>query len=387
MGESNRVRTSYAKEVTWGVALVTPTMKELSRTGGSIKAPMDTVTSNRVRSHRNRTDVLRTGQRAEFTLEDEVAYGNYDDLIEAALAGAFSTPETTTASLTIVAATRTVTMAAAFDFIVAGQWIKISGAINAANNGYWRVQTRTSAGEVIVFDPAPAALVNETATASVTIKVDGMLRNGTTQSSWCVEQEHVDLAIFLLAVGLRVNSAQVTIPNTGLITLSMQMQGKQVTAPNATIASVLTPANSNQVFSATENFFQLLEGGGTLADDVQQVQFSVSNNLRVRRVPNSGSVPKAIKYGTLDVTGSLSVYPNGESMVEKYLAFTESSLSFRLTDTAGNTYIVTFPRYKYTGDGLPDTGGLDGDVTMAMPFTAFYSSTYLCSVQIDKFAA
>jgi hypothetical protein len=72
------------------------------------------------------------------------------------------------------------------------------------------------------------------------------------------------------------------------------------------------------------------------------------------------------------------------SLYSKYLAGTESSLSLRLTDSAGNAYILTMPRVKFTEGNLV-AGEPDADVVEELSFQALRHPTYGFTVQIDRF--
>lgn len=382
MGSSNRVRVAYVAESVWGTTPTTPTLIEVRRTGGSLKAPTETVTSNEIRSDRNRATVQRVGVSANGSMDFELSYGSHDDLLAGAFAAAWTTAINFEGSVQITALTRTIEATAAFTNASVGQWLKLSGFTTPGNNGYFRVATRDSANKITVEDPG-SVLEDETKSAAITS--GGCLRNGTTESSFTIEQSHLDLGFYLQFLGMRVGGVNLSIPAGGLITGSFDFQGKEATSSAATIATVLTPANSNPVFNGTSHFSALAVDGAALTDDLTEISLALTNNLRQRRALGSLS-PVGVPYGTADVTGSFRLYPAGKDLIDKYLAFDESSLSLRLVDGDGKSYILTIPKLVYTGD-LPDAGGLDGDVMLDMPWTAYYDSTLACSIQLDRFAA
>lgn len=383
MGSSNRTRVAYVAESNWGVTPATPTLTTVRRTGGSLKSPTETVTSNEIRSDRNRATVQRVGVSANGSMEFELSYGSHDDLLAAAFASAWTTAINFSDSVQITALTGTIAATGAFTNAFVGQWLKLSGFTTPGNNGYFRVATKTSANEITVEDPDDV-LEDETKSAAITS--GGCLRNGTTESSFTIEQSHLDLGFYLQFLGMRVGGVNLSIPASGLITGSFDFQGKEATASAATIANTLTAAGTNPVFNGTSHFAALTVGGAALADNLTEISVALTNNLRQRRALGS-LAPVGVIYGTADVTGSFRLYPTGKTLIDKYLDFEESSLALRLVGGDGKkSYILTIPKLVFTGD-LPETGALDGDVTLDLNWTAYFDSGLGCTIQLDRFAA
>lgn len=383
MGSSNRTRVAYVAESNWGVTPATPTLTTVRRTGGSLKSPTETVTSNEIRSDRNRATVQRVGVSANGSMEFELSYGSHDDLLAAAFASAWTTAINFSDSVQITALTGTIAATGAFTNAFVGQWLKLSGFTTPGNNGYFRVATKTSANEITVEDPDDV-LEDETKSAAITS--GGCLRNGTTESSFTIEQSHLDLGFYLQFLGMRVGGVNLSIPASGLITGSFDFQGKEATASAATIANTLTAAGTNPVFNGTSHFAALTVGGAALADNLTEISVALTNNLRQRRALGS-LAPVGVIYGTADVTGSFRLYPTGKTLIDKYLNFEESSLALRLVGGDGKkSYILTIPKLVFTGD-LPETGALDGDVTLDLNWTAYFDSGLDCTIQLDRFAA
>jgi hypothetical protein len=381
MGDSNRVRWQYAVESTFGTA-PTGQYQELRRTGGSLKRPINTKVSDEVQSSGQRKGLYLLSQNAEGNLEAEFSYGSFDDLLAACLRGTWTAATAVNGSLTTVKATKTVTMTGAFVGVVAGQWFQIKNS--AANDGIYKVATRTSDNEVVVEDDTQMG-ADATAEAGVDIDTDGMLRTGTDAlKSFTFEQEHLDLTQVLAFTGMRVGGFNLDIPNGDLVTLGMDLRGKDATRAVASAGSGVDAANTNDAFNSSSNIYDIREGSSPLGDQVTRVSLAYNPNTR-DRMALASATPVDIRYGTADITGTLEFYFADGSLIDKYLAFTETSMSLRTTDGAGNSYVLTFPEYKYTGD-LPDTGGLDQDVIVSLEFT-LYAASQAYSLQVDRFAA
>jgi len=395
MSASNSVAWRYIEEVTFGTTPGTSTWVELARTGGSLDGKTDTVTSKAVRSDRMVQGFYRTGQHAEGSMEFELAYGQFDDLMEAALCGTWSTA--VAISGTTYAATATTITDSGSQLIVdgvqAGMWVKVGGFVAAANNHLFRVSavvagTVTFDGKVDVttglFSATPGLTV-EAAGATVTIKNAGMLRNGITGRSFTIEQAHTDVNQFFQFRGMRLNDWSLNISAKALVTATFSWMGKSFTRTGATATSgTPTAVNSNDAFNTTEDIIGLNEGNASFAEYISSLTLSAKNNLSM--IDAVGNLtPPDITYGVMDITGELNIYfsANAGTFIDKYIAFTETELSFVVRNGASPVYyIITLPAYKY-GGGTPEAGALSGQSMCKLPFSC-YKGADDYQIQIDK---
>jgi len=395
MSASNSVSWRYIEEVTFGTTPGTPTMKEVLRTGGSLDGKTDTVTSKAVRSDRMVQGFFRTGQHAEGSMEVELAYGQFDDLLEAALCGDWSTAVAISGT-TYAAATSTTITDSGSQFIVngvqAGMWVKVGGFVAAANNHLFRVSA-VVAGTVTfdakvntttgVFSTTPG-LTTEAAGATVTIKNAGMLRNGTTGRSFTIEQAHTDVNQFFQFRGMRLNDWTLNISAKSLVTATFSWMGKSFDRTGTTAANSVTAPNDNDAYNTTEDIIGLNEGAASFAEYVSSITLSAKNNLSM--IDAVGNLtPPDITYGVMDITGELNIYfsANAGTFIDKYIDFTETELSFMIRNGASPLYyVITIPAYKYSG-GTPEAGALSGQSMCKLPFSA-YKGPDDFQIQIDK---
>jgi len=89
--DSSRAQLRYVVETTPGVTPSTPTMKNLRFTGESLNANRTTASSTEIRSDRNVTDLVTTGVTATGDINIELSYGEFDDFLESALQGTWTT--------------------------------------------------------------------------------------------------------------------------------------------------------------------------------------------------------------------------------------------------------------------------------------------------------
>lgn len=89
--QGSRHSISYIPEVTFGVTPSTPSMIEFRSTGTTLAVRKDNFVSNEIRNDRQITDLRHGAKRADGDLNFELSYGAFDDWLEGALMGAWST--------------------------------------------------------------------------------------------------------------------------------------------------------------------------------------------------------------------------------------------------------------------------------------------------------
>jgi|CXWL01.1.fsa_nt_gi hypothetical protein len=386
MGESNRSRWLFVPEVTWGVTPATPTMETLLRTGGSLQGNRNTTVSKAVQSDRMRRKLYSTGKDGKGSIEAELAYGQLDTIIEHLMASDWSAAITGTVSVTFDTTADTINRAAGSfvsDGWLAGMHLYVGPeAADAANEGYCRI-TAVTATDLSV----DKNLTTNAVPATVTLRNDGMIRNGTTAKSLSIEQGHLDQSHFYLFAGMRAGQGSISMSANGLVTFNADFMGLYPTYAATTAASVITAVNTNDAYDTGADIDAIFEGGATCAETLTAFDLTFTNNLRNRPQLRS-EAPSGIAYGVQDVTGSLSYYMgSSHTLANKVLNFTESSAYVRLQNLSSasldKTLIVTLPQFKYSGGVPPEAGQLDGDVTMKMPFTA-YSGGAAQQLQFDR---
>lgn len=91
MVDSSQTRLAYITESTWGTTPATPTLLEQRFTGESLTPNIETTVSNEIRSDRNITDIIQTGQSAGGSVDFELSYGSFDDWLESLMYSTWST--------------------------------------------------------------------------------------------------------------------------------------------------------------------------------------------------------------------------------------------------------------------------------------------------------
>lgn len=88
---ASTTRLAAVAETAWAVTPATPAFKNLRIVSESLSAEKQTTTSNELRPDRNVSDVIQTSRAASGSIEAEMSYGSFDDLIESALYSTWAT--------------------------------------------------------------------------------------------------------------------------------------------------------------------------------------------------------------------------------------------------------------------------------------------------------
>jgi hypothetical protein len=91
IADTSQTQLAYVVETTLGTTPATPTFTKLRYTGESLSPNITTTTSAEIRSDRNITDLIQTGQNAGGSVDFELSYGAFDTLLESVMFGAWTT--------------------------------------------------------------------------------------------------------------------------------------------------------------------------------------------------------------------------------------------------------------------------------------------------------
>jgi len=386
MSDSSRVQLRAMPETVWGTIPATA-LTNLRFTSENLKHAIATTQSEEIRSDRQITDLIQTSQEGSGGFNFEMSYDNLDALFEGIFMESWSSLLTVTdTDISAANSDNSFNSAGAgFPAFVVGQWVRVAGFTDAANNGFFKVVSRTSSKLVVTG----AILADESAGDSVTID-STQLRNGVTEKSFVIEKEFADVGSnnFHAYTGMEVQNFNLSVAASEIATGSLEFLGKTSQVASATTGTgAANTAPTNSVMNAMNNIAQVRENDAALPAGVfiQELSIALANNLRGR--PAIGVVGhSSIGRGRVAVTGSLTAYFSDGAMYSRYIANTASSISFRMTDAEGNSYIFTMPKVKFT-DGEILAGGVDQDVMVSIPYQALMDPTEQYTLQLNKFSA
>lgn len=393
MSDANRIQLRFVEETTWGTTPSTAALQELRLTGESLSYNIANIVSSEIRDDRQVIDLIQTGAECGGGINFELSYNSYDLFLEGALWSDWSSDLAVSIANDIATTGTGFSCAgtASFDDISAGQWVKFGGftANSSENNGYYLVTSVTATAGTMTTSPAPASV--EAKSASKTITINGaMLRNGTTEHSYSIERYYADLspAVYNAFAGMVVNNFSMSLAADAIISGSFEFLGKSATSAAAAMSSgSVTAATTTDVINAVANVANILENDTAVSTClVQSLDFTLNNNVRGQSAIGQLGFCD-IGVGQVDVTGTMNVYFRNKDLYDKYIAGTETSISFRVSDAAGNVYIFTFHRVALEADPGGQATGANTDIMENITWRSIRDQTYDCTIQIDKFAA
>ena len=380
---TNRVLLSYIEESTYGT---TPSgsLIEIRTTGETLKGDTNTVNSDEIRQDRMISDVLRTMISSSGDINFELSYGSFDTFMEAALmsAGWSSTATVEGGATTVTFGANTITTSSTWDAApAAGDWVEVRGATaRTAANGYYKVTTATTT----VIEVEQTITDTGAESGTVTIHTGGQIVNGTTESSFSIERKYGDLTnIFEVFLGQEINTFNMSITAEGLITGGFGWMGKSAGSSASTIGTGYTDANTNPIINSTDNVNAIQDGYADLG--ATAFSFAVSNNLRGRTQIGSLGY-QSVGAGQIELTGTLQKYFLTNTLFDKYLNFTETSLCAIIEDSSGNAYIIEIPRVNFTS-GQRTAGSNNSDIIADLAWSAKRDATDDAMIRIVRFAA
>lgn len=208
-----------------------------------------------------------------------------------------------------------------------------------------------------------------------------VLKTGTTRKSFLVEAGYTDIGQFISYTGVMVDKLTLTVPTSGFVTAKFTVIGKDETVDDATLDAnaTLTDATVRQPYVHNGGTFNE-SGSGTSV--ITALTLNVDNGYTANFSLGS-NYARDITPSFAKVSGTASVWFEDETIYNKFLAETNSSLSFTLTDGT-NTLQFNIPKVKYTGGNKSVQG--QGPVTIEMPFVGVRDSSAASNIVITRSA-
>ena len=379
-----KVRRKTTAEASWGETPSTPAMTEFNATSANFNSGKTTAKSAIIRSDRQVTDIIQTGFSATGDFGFELIYGELEWAMESLFGNTFSAALTytgagSTDNFSFEADPYNTIRGPSLENFVVGQWIEISRASVAANNGRWRI-SGVNTNTIVVNGP-----LSTEADSTATIKGDGHLELGTSEISYLLEQEFNDITRFKYETGARMSQLSMNFTSRAIITGTFNWMAKDLTQQATTIGDgASTVASTNNVMNASTDVGAIMKDYVTLSTAIRSIAFTVNGSLRAPDKIGSTTVAE-INDGTFVVDGTLEAYFEDATLYADALAHTTVALSWEVSDDDGNRYVFTLPAVKLTGD--PNAGGQNQDVMVSLAFEGYRDPASGTTIQVDKFAA
>lgn len=384
---TDRKEIRWVVEGSYGAGAAGAKMADLRLTSESLKQTTETRSSEELDSTRNITDVKRTNKGVTGSIEGELTYGTYDNLMMYALQAASWSSQVTETDTTYSMANGDNSIndsANGFvtDGFLAGQWIITSGFTVAANNGIFKIVS-VAAGKMVL---SHGTVTTEAAGDTVTITMEPQIVNGTTFNSISVEREYSDLSQeFVEFQGIGLDVLRIGVDSKSVVTIGFDCIGESETSGTVTSGDGSpTAVNTNTAFSTQGDVQAIYENGSST--EVSSFSIELANTLRARDMVLGTLGPESIGSGKCRVSGTVEALYESKTIYDKYLNFTDTSLAIKMTDSAGNTYVMEVISCNYT-DGDRSGGGTEEDIIMITPYEGKKDSTEAATFRIVRFPA
>ncbi|HEY6965903.1 MAG TPA: phage tail tube protein [Burkholderiales bacterium] len=378
--QSNILTTlAYQPEVSFGVAPGAGAAKYLRRVSSSLNLQKDGYVSREMRADQQVSDFRHGGRRGGGTIEGELSLLTWDDFILAALrASAWAAGASKSqAEFTSVAAdnpTSKFTVAAstwAAQGFRVGDVIRFSGLSDADNNSKNFRITSLSGVDAFVT-PAPDTMGADN---TFTVAVAGFkATNGTTKTSFTIEQNYPDLDISEQFLGARVGALSFRLPPNNMAGIAAEIMAQDV----AILSGASAPYFSSPTAETTTSVFSGVKGNLSIAGAVSALVTGaeVNLNLGLSTTPVIGSqIAPDIFYGRSVVTGNVSAYLDGVSLINAFLNETDIDLALMMELPGSNPLdFITLVMNKINFTGVSKTISAEGGVIASFPFQAILNS-------------
>ena len=208
-----------------------------------------------------------------------------------------------------------------------------------------------------------------------------VLKVGTTPKFFSMEDAANDIAQFRLFTGLAVSTASFSIAPNQMVTATFDMVGKGMTQSGTTgsTGGAPTASSTNAPF---DSYSGTITDGGSGISIVTSIDFSLTNSLAPTFVVGADNA-QSLEFGRAVVEGTMTVYYEDETLINKFLNETESSITVSVDDPTGaNTYTFEFPRVKYNGASVPLQNPQSRLITL--PFVALYDTVENTNLKMTR---
>ena len=249
------------------------------------------------------------------------------------------------------------------------------GALNAANINKNLLITGLTTLTATVRVLNSVAMVAEGPVASTTMTVIGKKTfapaTGHTNKSFSVEHWFSDVPASEVYSGCQPTKIEISLPPTGLATISIPVMGQNVTTAVGQYFTSPTAASVTGLTAAVNG--DILVGGVAVAT-LTGLTLSIESNRSGDPVVGSSVIPTRFP-GRILVSGQATAYFEDTVLRDAFLNETEIEIMVVLTsdETATSNFIAfTLPRCKLGGSSKSDG---EGGIVQTIPFQALLPTT------------
>lgn len=402
--DSSDVIVRYGEEVTWNTVPAVA-FQEIRLTGESLSEQKTRTRPEEIKADGFVSHALTTQVQASGGINFALSYGTYDDLLSGLLNSSFSADLAITSVATTAIITSSLSLpnltgqgfstnnATLLDSVVAGQWIRVSGytASAGASNGLYRVTAVDTTNNEIQVSATAGNGPNQVADASTGSEVNiqgSYVRNGVAFRSFYIEKQ-LSATLFLFYAGSYISGGTLNAQVGGFLEGSFDFLSASETNGSATQSTGgPTAAPTGQVIDTVAGFQQLEVNDTAISAVVQGISWTVTKNNARAQYGLGQAAAQGMARGTIDVSGTMSVYFTDFTLYTDYKNETDRIVSFAALDNLGQGYIFTLPGVTLMNPQVV-AGGPDTDIVSEFELEGNEGSGVYAGVimQIDKIPA
>jgi hypothetical protein len=404
--DSSDVIVRYGEEVVWNTVPAIA-FQEIRLTGESLSEQKTRTRPEEIKADGFVSHALTTQVQASGGINFALSYGTYDDMLASLLNSSFSSD----LAITSVATTGVITVydggttplpnlggagfatndTSLFDNVVAGQWIRVSGYANA-NDGLYRVTAVDTVNDEIQVSQTAgngANMVDADASTGAEVNIQGSyVRNGVEFRSFYIEKQ-LSASLFLFYSGSYISDGNLNAQVGGFLEGTFNFLSASETSGTSTAGTggpVAAP--TGRVIDTVAGFSQLEVNDTAISAVVQGISWTVTKNNARAQYGLGQADAQGMARGTIDVSGTMSVYFTDFTLYALYKNETDQIISFAALDNNGEGYIFTLPGVTLMNPTVV-AGGPDTDVVSEFELEGNEGSGVYAGVimQIDKIPA
>lgn len=382
--DANDLELAYAAEATWGTSPTGVNYQKVRVNSESFSEQKNRARPPEIRSDWQSAPQTTQDVQANGALQFGISYGNTDALIAGALAGAWTNDLNISGTDISFDGDDNLIESSTngkFTNVVVGQHIRVAGADQAGNNGFFRVVAKED-NQTLEVD---GNLTTEAAEEAISI-TGSMLRNGKVFNSFSI-QKRLSPTLGFVYPGTFFTGGQINASRgqffSGQIDGLCKSEEKAATA----LGTGFTAAPGNRVFDSVGNFKGLRLDDAPAGAKVMALNTSfVREGANMAFAMGSTAAAGIGSVGQLAVSGTMTVYFEDYDLYDAYKAEEALLISYRVEDQLGNAYIISVPELVL-GQSRIVVGGPNQPVMAEFNWGADPSVALGCSLQIDRFAA
>lgn len=359
--DTSDIKLAFADESVWGTAPASA-FTQVRLTGESLSENKQRQRPQEIKPDGVVAHAITTQVGVEGALNFALSAGTFDKFIQGALNGTWGADvgiSETTGDI-VIADTNTITTTVldlTTKFVV-GQWFHMDGWDTAGNNDWFRVVS-VSANTMDVY---PSTLTAEVSTGDTIVIKSSRLVNATTVNTHFIEKQ-LATALFLQYAGAYVTQMQLNAQVGNFVEGSFNVMAKSEVKGTSTASTGLpyTSAPSGRVIDTVAGVANVVVDGAAISAPAQSLQLNLQKQGARSQFAIGSSSSQGLGRGTIDLSGTLSLYFKDFTMYDLYKNETDVNISFVLKDNTGKGYGITIPAATLMNPSIV-AGGPDSDV-------------------------